>query len=82
VWNISDSFKTEAVLQKVYTLLPPHLSHGHPQARRIRRFAGLPFSRSVRFIVFDKYANIVAQNQLEFPQYYPHPGLVILPVVF
>ncbi|KAF8889329.1 glycerol kinase [Infundibulicybe gibba] len=30
--------------------------------------------RSVRFIVFDKYANIVAQHQLEFPQYYPNPG--------
>ncbi|KII87480.1 hypothetical protein PLICRDRAFT_43122 [Plicaturopsis crispa FD-325 SS-3] len=29
---------------------------------------------SVRFIVFDKYANIVSQHQLEFPQYYPHPG--------
>ncbi|KAF5383719.1 hypothetical protein D9615_003580 [Tricholomella constricta] len=29
---------------------------------------------SVRFIVFDKYANIVAQSQLEFPQYYPNPG--------
>lgn len=30
--------------------------------------------RSVRFIVFDKHADIVAQHQLEFPQYYPHPG--------
>ncbi|KAF9446194.1 glycerol kinase [Macrolepiota fuliginosa MF-IS2] len=29
---------------------------------------------SVRFIVFDKHADIVAQHQLEFPQYYPHPG--------
>ncbi|KAF8074908.1 glycerol kinase [Lyophyllum atratum] len=29
---------------------------------------------SVRFIVFDKYANIVSQSQLEFPQYYPKPG--------
>ncbi|KAL4263737.1 FGGY kinase family protein [Pleurotus pulmonarius] len=29
---------------------------------------------SVRFIVFDKYANIVAQHQAEFPQYYPNPG--------
>ncbi|KAF8239340.1 glycerol kinase [Tricholoma matsutake] len=29
---------------------------------------------SVRFIVFDKHANIVAQHQLEFPQYYPNPG--------
>ncbi|THU80109.1 glycerol kinase [Dendrothele bispora CBS 962.96] len=29
---------------------------------------------SVRFIIFDKYANIVAQHQIEFPQYYPHPG--------
>ncbi|KAJ4490369.1 glycerol kinase, partial [Lentinula aciculospora] len=29
---------------------------------------------SVRFIIFDKYANIIAQNQLEFPQYYPNPG--------
>ncbi|KAH8116455.1 hypothetical protein DFH11DRAFT_1506103 [Phellopilus nigrolimitatus] len=29
---------------------------------------------SVRFIVFDEHAVIVAQHQLEFPQYYPHPG--------
>lgn len=29
---------------------------------------------SVRFIVFDQYANIIAQHQLEFPQYYPAPG--------
>ncbi|KAF9466043.1 glycerol kinase [Collybia nuda] len=29
---------------------------------------------SVRFIIFDKYADIVAQHQLEFPQYYPNPG--------
>jgi glycerol kinase len=29
---------------------------------------------SVRFIVFDKNADIVAQSQLEFPQYYPQPG--------
>ncbi|KAK2463622.1 hypothetical protein APHAL10511_004373 [Amanita phalloides] len=29
---------------------------------------------SVRYIIFDKYANIVAQHQLEFPQYYPSPG--------
>ncbi|KAH0836528.1 hypothetical protein J3R83DRAFT_8167 [Lanmaoa asiatica] len=29
---------------------------------------------SVRFIIFDRYANIVAQSQSEFPQYYPNPG--------
>ncbi|KAF7370217.1 alpha-1,2-Mannosidase [Mycena sanguinolenta] len=29
---------------------------------------------SVRFMIFDKYANVVAQHQLEFPQYYTHPG--------
>ncbi|KAF9531703.1 hypothetical protein CPB83DRAFT_848581 [Crepidotus variabilis] len=29
---------------------------------------------SVRFIIFDKHANIVAEHQLEFPQYYPNPG--------
>ncbi|KAH7922318.1 glycerol kinase [Leucogyrophana mollusca] len=29
---------------------------------------------SVRFIIFDQYANIVAQHQSEFPQYYPNPG--------
>ncbi|KIJ59231.1 hypothetical protein HYDPIDRAFT_177899 [Hydnomerulius pinastri MD-312] len=29
---------------------------------------------SVRFIIFDRYANIVAQHQAEFPQYYPNPG--------
>lgn len=30
----------------------------------------------MRFIVFDKYANIIAEHQLEFPQYYPNPGSV------
>ncbi|KAL4065992.1 hypothetical protein V8B97DRAFT_1865112 [Scleroderma yunnanense] len=29
---------------------------------------------SVRFIIFDQYANIIVQHQLEFPQYYPAPG--------
>ncbi|KAH7885872.1 hypothetical protein F5I97DRAFT_1809204 [Phlebopus sp. FC_14] len=29
---------------------------------------------SVRFIIFDQYANIIAQHQSEFPQYYPSPG--------
>ncbi|KAF8449222.1 hypothetical protein L210DRAFT_3387646 [Boletus edulis BED1] len=29
---------------------------------------------SVRFIIFDRYADIVAQSQSEFPQYYPNPG--------
>ncbi|KAK0189082.1 glycerol kinase [Armillaria mellea] len=29
---------------------------------------------SVRFLIFDQYANVVAQHQLEFPQYYLHPG--------
>ncbi|KAH6916040.1 glycerol kinase [Coprinopsis sp. MPI-PUGE-AT-0042] len=29
---------------------------------------------SVRFMIFDQKADIIAQHQLEFPQYYPHPG--------
>ncbi|CCM00757.1 uncharacterized protein FIBRA_02797 [Fibroporia radiculosa] len=29
---------------------------------------------STRFLVFDKYADIVAQYQIEYPQYYPEPG--------
>ncbi|KAF5355295.1 hypothetical protein D9758_006102 [Tetrapyrgos nigripes] len=29
---------------------------------------------SVRFILFDRYANIVAQHQLEFHQHYPKPS--------
>ncbi|TFK51931.1 glycerol kinase [Heliocybe sulcata] len=29
---------------------------------------------STRFIIFDKHAEIVAQHQIEFPQYYPEPG--------
>ncbi|OCH84614.1 glycerol kinase [Obba rivulosa] len=29
---------------------------------------------SSRFLIFDKYANIVAQHQVEYPQYYPEPG--------
>ncbi|KAF8909305.1 glycerol kinase [Gymnopilus junonius] len=29
---------------------------------------------SVRFIIFDQHADIIAQHQLEFPQYYLHPG--------
>ncbi|KAI0261687.1 hypothetical protein BGY98DRAFT_1104402 [Russula aff. rugulosa BPL654] len=28
---------------------------------------------STRFIIFDQYANIVAESQEEFPQYYPNP---------
>lgn len=35
----------------------------------------------MRFIVFDKYADILAQHQIEFPQYYPHPGCVSCVVV-
>src|SRR5258708_337445 len=31
-------------------------------------------SSSVRLILFDSFANIVASHQLEFSQYYPHPG--------
>lgn len=29
---------------------------------------------STRFIIFDEHAAIVAQHQVEFTQYYPHPG--------
>jgi len=29
---------------------------------------------STRFLIFDKYADIVAQYQIEYPQYYPEPG--------
>ncbi|CCO30771.1 glycerol kinase [Rhizoctonia solani AG-1 IB] len=29
---------------------------------------------SARFLVFDEFANVVAEHQLEFPQYYEHPG--------
>lgn len=29
---------------------------------------------SVRFIIFDEFANVVAEHQAEFPQYYPQPG--------
>lgn len=63
-----------------------------PQTRRVRWLFGLrnnvrlygschrpnhsKTSSSVRFIIFDKYADIVAQHQLEFPQYYPNPGCV------
>ena len=25
-------------------------------------------------MIFDRYANIVASHQIEFPQYYPEPG--------
>jgi len=43
----------------------------------------LPFfiCRSVRFIVFDKYANIIAQHQAEFPQYYPEPGYASISIL-
>lgn len=30
--------------------------------------------RSARFLVFDQFANVVAEHQLEFPQYFEHPG--------
>jgi glycerol kinase len=39
--------------------------------------ANVPLYRldsSVRFMIFDQYANVVAQAQAEFPQYYPNPG--------
>ncbi|QRV77718.1 FGGY-family carbohydrate kinase [Ceratobasidium sp. AG-Ba] len=29
---------------------------------------------SARFLVFDEFANVVAEHQLEFPQYFEHPG--------
>ena len=29
---------------------------------------------STRFIIFDQYANVVAQHQKEFSQHYPNPG--------
>lgn len=29
---------------------------------------------SVRFMVFDEYAKVLALHQMEFTQYYPHPG--------
>ncbi|KAI0690300.1 glycerol kinase [Cytidiella melzeri] len=29
---------------------------------------------STRFLIFDRYANIVASHQIEFPQYYPEPS--------
>lgn len=29
---------------------------------------------ATRFIIFDEFAQIVAQHQVEFTQYYPHPG--------
>jgi hypothetical protein len=29
---------------------------------------------STRFIVFDQYAKIICEHQMEFKQYYPHPG--------
>ncbi|KAG8907845.1 Glycerol kinase [Tulasnella sp. 403] len=29
---------------------------------------------STRFIIFDAAANIIAEHQAEFPQYYPHSG--------
>ncbi|ELU38238.1 glycerol kinase [Rhizoctonia solani AG-1 IA] len=29
---------------------------------------------SARFLVFDEFANVVAEHQREFPQYYEHPG--------
>lgn len=31
---------------------------------------------STRFLIFDKHADIVAQHQIEYPQYYPEPGCV------
>jgi hypothetical protein len=30
-------------------------------------------------MIFDKHANIVAESQQEFPQYYPNPGYVVYP---
>jgi glycerol kinase len=36
-----------------------------------------PRSSSARFVVFNRDAEILAMHQLEFPQYYPHPGFVV-----
>ena len=36
-----------------------------------------PYFSSTRFIIFDKHAEIIALHQLEFPQYYPHPGSLV-----
>ena len=34
----------------------------------------LKFAARPDYIIFDRHANIVAQSQEEFPQYYPNPG--------
>jgi hypothetical protein len=49
--------------------LPPFV----PPSRTAERY----FS-STRFIIFNNHAEIIVLHQLEFPQYYPHPGSVIL----
>ena len=36
-----------------------------------------PYFSSTRFIIFNNHAEILALHQLEFPQYYPHPGSLI-----
>ena len=36
-----------------------------------------PCFSSARFIVFNRHAEIIALHQVEFPQYYPHPGFVL-----
>jgi hypothetical protein len=36
-----------------------------------------PYLSSTRFIVFNKHAEIIALHQVEFPQYYPHPGSLV-----
>jgi glycerol kinase len=36
-------------------------------------------------MIFDEHANVISQYQLEFPQYYPHPGSVlsqVLPLLY
>ncbi|KAI3614227.1 glycerol kinase [Moniliophthora roreri] len=70
-----------SVFQKVSPILKPVTSTAKPAPQAPKELKQGEFvgsldcgTTSVRFIIFDKYANIAAQHQLEFPQYYPQPG--------
>ena len=66
-WPPSNKVNSSAHLiavQRMYGPYDPYLTY-------------TSYFSSVRFIVFDRYANVVAQAQAEFPQYYPQPGFRI-----
>lgn len=58
------------------TITTPHTHAGSKQADTMPELVGSvdAGTTSVRFMVFDEFAKVIASHQMEFNQYYPHPG--------